>query len=97
MPKTKKLKIVHIVSEVAPFSKTGGLGDVARSLPKALRRLGHEVSIITPLYGKVISKKERNLKLIFQDVNLRLNSQEVIKVNLAGIFNGRFAGLFCRV
>ena len=81
MPKTKKLKIVHIVSEVAPFSKTGGLGDVARSLPKALRRLGHDVSIITPLYGKMINKKERNLKLIFQDVNLRLNSQEVVTVN----------------
>lgn len=81
MPKIKKLKIVHIVSEVAPFSKTGGLGDVARSLPKALRRLGHDVSLITPLYGKVINKKERGLKLIFQNVNLRLNSQEVIKVN----------------
>lgn len=81
MSKIKKLKIVHIASEVAPFSKTGGLGDVARSLPKALRRLGHDVSIITPLYGRLIDKKERSLKLIFQDVNLRLNSRESIKVN----------------
>jgi starch synthase len=77
----KKLKIVHIASEVAPFSKTGGLGDVTRSLPKALKRLGHEVIIITPLYGRMIDKKEKNLKLIFSDVTLRLNSQESIKVN----------------
>ena len=42
----KKLKIVHVSSEVAPFSKTGGLGDVARSLPKALKRLGHDVILI---------------------------------------------------
>lgn len=79
--KEKKLKIVHIASEVAPFSKTGGLGDVTRSLPKALKRLGHEVIIITPLYGRLIDKKEKGLKLIFSDVNLRLNSQESIKVN----------------
>jgi starch synthase len=77
----KKLKIVHIASEVAPFSKTGGLGDVARSLPKALKRLGHEVIIITPLYGRIIDKKEKGLKLIFSDIVLRLNSQESIAVN----------------
>lgn len=77
----KKLKIVQISSELAPFSKTGGLGDVARSLPKALNRLGHEVIIITPLYGRVISKKENNLKLVFKDVILRLNSDEEVKVN----------------
>lgn len=77
----KKLKIVHIASEVAPFSKTGGLGDVARSLPKALKRLGHEVMIITPLYGKSIDKKEHKLKLVLGNVDVRLNSQETIKVN----------------
>ena len=63
---SKKLKIVQISSELAPFSKTGGLGDVARSLPKALNRLGHEVICITPLYGRVISKKENKLKLVFK-------------------------------
>lgn len=78
---SKKLKIVQISSELAPFSKTGGLGDVTRSLPKALNRLGHEVICITPLYGRVISKKENNLKLVFKDVVLFLNSDEQIKVN----------------
>jgi len=77
----KKLKIVHITSEVAPFSKTGGLGDVTRSLPKALKRLGHEVMIITPLYGKSIDKKKYKLQLISENVVVRLNSQEEVKVN----------------
>ncbi len=77
----KKLKIVHIASEVAPFSKTGGLGDVTRSLPKALKRLGHDVMIITPLYGKSIDKKKHHLKLISENVVVRLNSQEEVKVN----------------
>jgi len=77
----KKLKIVHISSEVAPFSKTGGLGDVSRSLPKALSRLGHEVMIITPLYGRLIDKQEYKLRLVFSNVELWLNSEEKIKVN----------------
>ena len=77
----KKLKIAHIASEVAPFSKTGGLGDVARSLPKALNRLGQEVIIITPLYGKLIDKEKNNLQLVFSRVSLRLNSSEKISVN----------------
>ncbi len=77
----KKLKIVHISSEVAPFSKTGGLGDVVRSLPKAQKRLGHEVIVITPLYGKVINKEERNLVSVFEKVDLVINSRERIKVN----------------
>jgi len=77
----KKLKIVHIASEVAPFSKTGGLADVTRSLPKALRRLGNEIIIITPLYGRLISKKDNKLQLVASNINLQLNSQESVKVN----------------
>ncbi len=76
-----KLKIVHVASEVAPFSKTGGLGDVARSLPKAISRLGHEVIIVTPLYRQIKENKDHKLELLFSDVNLRLNSQESIRVN----------------
>ncbi len=77
----KNLKIVHIASEVAPFSKTGGLGDVTRSLPKALKRLGAEVIIITPLYGKSIDKKEYNLKPIMKGIEVKMNSKESVKVN----------------
>ncbi|MFA6908525.1 MAG: glycogen synthase [Patescibacteria group bacterium] len=45
------LRIVSVASEVAPYSKTGGLADVAKGLPKALSNLGHDVSIITPWYS----------------------------------------------
>ena len=77
----KKLKVVSISSELAPFSKSGGLGDVARSLPKAVHRLGHQTICVTPLYGKIIDKKKHDLKLIYQNVELRLNSEDTIKVN----------------
>ncbi|MDD5071586.1 MAG: glycogen/starch synthase [Patescibacteria group bacterium] len=78
---SKKLKIVHIASEAAPFSKTGGLADVARSLPKAQKRLGHEVIVITPLYGQTIEKKRDNLKLVYNNIKVYLNSKEAVRIN----------------
>jgi starch synthase len=46
----KALHILMIASEAYPFSKTGGLADVASALPKALGRLGHQVTLVTPRY-----------------------------------------------
>lgn len=48
----KPLRVLFLSSEVAPFSKTGGLGDVAGALPRALARLGHQVRVVTPLYAQ---------------------------------------------
>ncbi|PIT93756.1 glycogen synthase [Candidatus Falkowbacteria bacterium CG10_big_fil_rev_8_21_14_0_10_43_11] len=72
----KPLKIIHIVSEVDPFSKSGGLADVARSLPKALKRLGHEITIVTPLYGQIIDKKKHQLELMEKDIKLYPNGDD---------------------
>lgn len=47
------MKILLVASEVTPFAKTGGLADVAAALPKALRRLGHDVRIIMPCYRAI--------------------------------------------
>ena len=48
-----QLKILFLSSEVAPFSKTGGLADVAGALPLALAARGHTVRVFSPLYALV--------------------------------------------
>jgi len=52
------MKIQYIAAECKPFSKTGGVGDVAGEFPVALKNLETEtdIEIITPLYGKIDSK-----------------------------------------
>ena len=44
---------MFISSEVEPYSKTGGLGDVSGALPARLQALGHDVTVVTPLYTSV--------------------------------------------
>jgi starch synthase len=47
------VKILFLASEVAPYSKTGGLADVAGALPAALAELGHEVVVATPHHSSL--------------------------------------------
>jgi starch synthase len=54
MADTKRpFRVLFVSSEAAPFAKTGGLGDVAGALPKALRRRGIDVRVVMPLYAGI--------------------------------------------
>lgn len=47
------LKIAFVTSEVTPFARTGGLGDVSAALPKYLHEAGHDVRVFVPLYSRI--------------------------------------------
>lgn len=54
------MRIVFATSEVSPIAKTGGLGDVCGSLPKALTALGHDVTVFMPFYRQAREWFDRN-------------------------------------
>ncbi|MDR4968585.1 MAG: glycogen/starch synthase, partial [Acholeplasmataceae bacterium] len=56
------MKILFCSAEAFPFSKTGGLADMAYFLPKSLIKLGHDVRIITPYYQS-INKHHKEMKM----------------------------------
>lgn len=52
------MNILFVGAEASPFIKTGGLADVLGSLPKALHKLNHNVSVVLPYYKKIKDKNE---------------------------------------
>lgn len=51
-----QISVLHVTPEIAPFSKVGGLADVAGSLPSALYRLGADVRVMTPSWPGVTER-----------------------------------------
>ena len=47
------MKVLYVASEAVPFIKTGGLADVAGSLPKELAKMGVDARVILPKYSKI--------------------------------------------
>ncbi|XP_010551849.1 PREDICTED: starch synthase 2, chloroplastic/amyloplastic isoform X2 [Tarenaya hassleriana] len=56
------MNVILVAAECAPFVKTGGLGDVAGSLPKALARRGHRVMVVVPRYGDYAEAQDTGVR-----------------------------------
>lgn len=70
------MNILYAVSEAAPFIKTGGLADVAGSLPAALSEKGHDARVILPLYRRIEGKWREQMEFVMQiDVQLAWRHQ----------------------
>ena len=59
------MKILFVAAEGAPFSKTGGLGDVIGALPKSLVKHGHQVGVILPYYDMTDAKFGNQVEDLF--------------------------------
>lgn len=84
----KRLRIVMIASECVPFAKSGGLADVVGALPKALKKLGHEVIVIMPKYGS-INVQRFGLRPVFEQMGVWMgDAQEWCAVDITRIEDG---------
>lgn len=85
------LKILFMSSEVAPFAKAGGLGDVGGSLPIALHELGHDVRVVTPAY-RSIEESYHNGQYELRALPFQLDVPMGVGPIPAGVFEGRLPG-----
>lgn len=70
------MKVLIAASEAAPFCKTGGLADVAGSLPRALGAAGVETAVILPLYESVSEDWRRKMEFV-KDIRVHLAWREI--------------------
>jgi starch synthase len=85
------LKILFASSEVSPFAKTGGLADVAASLPKSIAVLGNDIRVVMPRFKIIKSSMdyvadfpvqvgERNVTCVIKKKDIEINGNEDAKV-----------------
>jgi starch synthase len=70
------MKVLFLSPEAVPFAKTGGLADVAGSLPVALKRLGVEVHLVLPFY-RVVREGNFEYRLLLKDLKVPLGNAEL--------------------
>ena len=78
MSEKENLKILIVSSEVAPYAKSGGLGDVAGSLPRALKSLGFDVRVVLPKYKTIKTDYFADIEFLGSfETNLAWRTQKV--------------------
>lgn len=63
----RRLSIFSAAAELAPFAKSGGLGDVAIALPKHLLKLGHDVRTVLPYYSFIRHRHDSGITRVAKD------------------------------
>jgi starch synthase len=71
------LKILLVSSECVPFAKTGGLGDVVGALPRFLKKLGHNVVVVIPMYSFINSIKYK-ITTVIKKMYVRLGNELIV-------------------
>ena len=86
------IKVLFVSTELAPYSKVGGLGDVAGSLPRALCQASVDVRVVTPAWPGVLERVAASgvktttvRKKVYAAYDWRIHSAEIIKAEVKGV------------
>lgn len=74
----RKLKILYISAEIAPFVRTGSLAEVAGSLPKVLKDIGHDIRLFIPKYSSINDRKYTIREVIrLKEIKVQLHDKTI--------------------
>jgi len=82
------MKVLFVASEVKPFAASGGLGDVAGSLPKMMNKKGQDVRVIMPLYRDIPEVFKKDMEKLGEykvELNWRKQTAEIYKLKRDGV------------
>lgn len=82
------MNILYVAAEAAPFIKTGGLADVAGSLPLSIKKLGHDIRVVLPLHGTIKQEYKDKMKKIgeyYVDLNWRSQYVGIMTLKLNNV------------
>ncbi|HEV8539378.1 MAG TPA: glycogen/starch synthase, partial [Bacteroidota bacterium] len=69
----KPMSILFVATEADPFIKTGSIGDVAGSLPKTVKTMGHDIRVMLPGYGLINNRRFQIHNLLrMKDIDIPL-------------------------
>jgi starch synthase len=70
------LRILMVSSECVPFAKTGGLGDMIGALPVFLKKPGHDVRVVIPMYS-FIDRKKYDINVVIQKMSVQMGNEHI--------------------
>ena len=82
------MNILYVAAEAAPFIKTGGLADVAGSLPLSIKKLGHDIRVVLPLHSTIKQEYKDKMKKIgeyYVDLNWRSQYVGIMTLKLNNV------------
>jgi starch synthase len=82
------MKVLFVASEAKPFAASGGLGDVAGSLPKMINKKGEDVRVIMPLYKEIPAEFKNEMEKLGEfkvELNWRNQKAEIFKLERDGV------------
>lgn len=85
------MKVLFVSSEIFPFSKTGGLADMANFLPKSLANIGYNMTVLTPYYQSITKYHQEmeyvgNKTVYFGNMQEEVHYYRIIEDNIEIIF-----------
>src|SRR5207245_6542865 len=73
----KPIDILYVASEADPFIKSGSIGEIAGSLPKTVKAMGHDIRVMLPGYGLINNRRFQIHSLLrMRDIEIPLGSEK---------------------